>query len=411
MIAALRDSLSSSYPRVYCWVLSRVFPCKTRDVGPARSSWTDCRRPGLYYRLVSRKVFRLGLTCRASFRFPIRRNDNPMRNSVRQSVKIRDLVTSKHQLDELNYEESSAKQIQMMSNFTNFLEDPMVDKLRNQLGVMHPIPSPPINRNVVGLLIFFFFFGIVFDKLWTWRERRRPNRAVESGIRPQVPTSFTFFLEKDLQRKESVEWVNMVLEKLWKVYKEGIENWIVGLLQPVIDDLMKPEYVRRVEIKQFSLGNEPLSVRNVERRTFRRANDLQYQIGLRYTGGARMLLSLSLKVGIIPIVVPVGIRDFDIDGELWVKLRLIQSEPWIGAVSWAFVSLPKIKFELAPFRLFNLMGMLYSHCVCSLSSYLLCCIQNGLPFKTKVCRKFLYQCIIKILGMFICKITSLISLW
>ncbi|MBA0656513.1 hypothetical protein Goklo_008860, partial [Gossypium klotzschianum] len=115
--------------------------------------------------------------------------------------------------------------------------------------------------------------------------------------------------------------------------------------------------VQRVEIKQFSLGDEPLSVRNVERRTSRRVNDLQYQIGLRYTGGARMLLMLTLKFGIIPIVVPVGIRDFDIDGELWVKLRLIPTEPFVGAVSWAFVSLPKIKFELSPFRLFNLMGM------------------------------------------------------
>lgn len=71
-----------------------------------------------------------------------------------------------------------------------------------------------------------------------------------------------------------------------------------------------------------------------------------------------MLLRLSLKFGIIPIVVPVGVRDFDIDGELWVKLRLIQSAPWVGAVSWAFVSLPKIKVVLTPFRLFNIMGML-----------------------------------------------------
>lgn len=83
----------------------------------------------------------------------------------------------------------------------------------------------------------------------------------------------------------------------------------------------------------------------------------RYQIGIRYTGGARMLLLLSLNFSIIPIAVPVGVRDFDIDGELWVKLRLIPSEPWVGVVSWAFVSLPKIKFELSPFRLFNLMGM------------------------------------------------------
>lgn len=84
----------------------------------------------------------------------------------------------------------------------------------------------------------------------------------------------------------------------------------------------------------------------------------RYLIGLRYTGGAYMLLSVSLKFGIIPVVVPIRVKDFDIDGEMWVKLRLIPTEPWVGAVSWAFVSLPRIKFELSPFRLFNLMGML-----------------------------------------------------
>lgn len=265
--------------------------------------------------------------------------------------------------DELEVEggevELRDSQVQLGSNFTTFQEDPIVDKLRTQLGVIHPIPSPPINRNVAGLFVFFFFVGVVFDKLWNFRRRRNKVSSEDSfrGVWPQVPTSFSLFLEKDLQRKESVEWVNMVLGKLWKVYRGGLENWIIGLLQPVIDDLKKPDYVERVEIKQFSLGDEPLSVRNVERRTSRRVNDLQYQIGLRYTGGARMLLSLSLKFGIIPIVVPVGVRDFDIDGELWVKLRLIPTAPWVGAASWAFVSLPKIKFELSPFRLFNLMAI------------------------------------------------------
>ncbi|RVX11602.1 hypothetical protein CK203_015795 [Vitis vinifera] len=48
----------------------------------------------------------------------------------------------------------------------------------------------------------------------------------------------------------------------------GIENWLIGLLQPVIDNLKKPDYVQRVEIKQFSLGDEPLSVRNGRAQNF-----------------------------------------------------------------------------------------------------------------------------------------------
>ncbi|KAF6160796.1 hypothetical protein GIB67_035997 [Kingdonia uniflora] len=335
----------SEVSREFRLIESRVF------LGFLRS-----RKSGLYRRRRRRRVFGV---CMLSTNND--RNSNSLSyelgSSARRSTEV--LVT-KRLSDELDYDElGSQDPIQIPSKFTSFREDPLVDKLRTQLGVIHPIPAPPINRKIAGLFVLFFFVGVIFDKVWTSRKRKqKPGRDGRSqGIWPQVPTSFSLFLEKDLQRKESVEWVNMVLGKLWKVYRGGLENWVIGLLQPVIDDLKKPDYVQRVEIKQFSLGEEPLSVRNVERRTSRRVNDLQYQIGIRYTGGARMLLMLSLKFGIIPIVVPVTVRDFDIDGELWVKLRLIPSGPWVGAASWAFVSLPKIKFELSPFRLFNLMAI------------------------------------------------------
>ncbi|CAA6673409.1 unnamed protein product [Spirodela intermedia] len=308
-----------------CWFLSGGCPCGASA-------------------FLSRKPRGLGWKCQVS---PGKINPSfDLSDSVRQRIKAQKLVIDKSVSDDLDYEELSRQPIQMASNITTFQEDLALEKLRSHVGAIHPIPVLPANQNVAGLVASFFFFGVICDRLWTWWKRNQPTTDAQSGIWSQ-----------NLQRKESVEWVNMVLGKLWKVYPAGLENWIIGLLQPVIDDLEKPDYVQRVEIKQFSMGDEPLSVRNVERRTSRRANDLQYQIGLRYTGGARMLLSLSLKFGIIPIVVPIGVRNFDIDGELWVKLRLIPSEPWIGAVSWAFVSLPKIKFELSPFRLFNLMAI------------------------------------------------------
>ncbi|KAF2314624.1 hypothetical protein GH714_028002 [Hevea brasiliensis] len=241
---------------------------------------------------------------------PTNGSNNRNANSIRLATRIRNILLKQianesETQEDISLEESSSlsSSIQMGSNFTGFQEDPMLDKLRTQLGVIHPIPSPPINRNIVGLFVFFFFVGVVFDKLWTSRKTAKMvSGGGQRGPWPQVPTSFSLFLEKDLQRKESVEWVNMVLGKLWKVYN--------------------------------LVSNRPTIY-----------------------WGARMLLMLSLKFVIIPIAVPVGVRDFDIDGELWVKVRLIPTEPWVGAVSWAFVSLPKIKFELSPFRLFNLMAI------------------------------------------------------
>ncbi|XP_049390825.1 uncharacterized protein LOC125855183 [Solanum stenotomum] len=350
------SAITPDFPNVF-WVNPSPCPCKSNGNS-----------------LVTRSSSRGELGLDSSWRYRIREKwairacvnggdhhnfDMQITNSARRGA--RDIVIKRF-ADELDAYGRVSEELEASSrssnNFASFQEDPFVDKLRTQLGVMHPLPSPPINRNIFSLFALFFFVGIVFDKVWTSRKSNaKSNNGGNSGIWSQVPANLSSLLEKDLQRKESVEWVNMVLGKLWKVYKPRIENWIIGLLQPVIDNLKKPDYVQRVEIKQFSLGDEPLSVRSVERKTSRRVNDLQYQIGLRYTGGARMLLMLSLKFGVIPISVPVGVRNFDIDGELWVKLRLIQTEPWIGAVSWAFVSLPKIKLDLSPFRLFNLMAI------------------------------------------------------
>lgn len=241
-----------------------------------------CKSNGFGFTTFSRKRRkRILLSKRFSFRACVIPNDGRSKNLSISRRGTRHYVAKRisNELEAAQEEESSSSSppIQMGSNFRGFQEDPLVDKLRTQLGVIHPIPSPPINRNIAGLFVFFFFVGVAFDKLWTSRKRNSKMRNEDKlrGAWPQVPTSFSLFLEKDLQRKESVEWVNMVLGKLWKVYRGGIENWIIGLLQPVIDNLKKPDYVERVEIMQFSLGDDPLSVRNVERRTSRRVNDLQ----------------------------------------------------------------------------------------------------------------------------------------
>lgn len=227
-------------------------------------------------------------------------------------------------------------------------------------------PFPPVTGTLIAGLGAVLMAFLVLDAL-IWRVNRafdaRREKAREAkddqgdSLRSRAPSALSVLLERDLRRKESVEWVNMVVGKFWNLYRRGVESWLVDLLQPIIDDLEKPDYVKKVEVKQFFLGDEPLTVRTVERRTSRRADDLQYHIGVRYTGGARLLLAITLKAWIIPITIPVGVRGLDVDAEVWVKLRMVPYEPWIGQATWAFVNLPKIKLVLAPFRLLNLMAI------------------------------------------------------
>jgi Ca2+-dependent lipid-binding protein len=51
------------------------------------------------------------------------------------------------------------------------------------------------------------------------------------------------------------------------------------------------------------------------------------------------------------------VYDLDVDGELWLKLRLAPVKPYVGTLSLAFVQLPTIKLVLAPFRLVNLFSI------------------------------------------------------
>lgn len=281
MVFVSVSAITPDFPHVF-WVYPSPCPCKSNG----NSLVTTKRRKG------KRGLRKLGLDLDSSWRYRIREKwvigacvnggdhhsfDMEITSSARRGARN---IVIKRFADELDAYGRVSEELEASSrssnNFASFQEDPFVDKLRTQLGVMHPLPSPPINRNIFGLFALFFFVGVVFDKVWTSRKSNsKPNNGGKSGIWSQVPANLSSLLEKDLQRKESVEWVNMVLGKLWKVYRPGIENWIIGLLQPVIDNLKKPDYVQRVEIKQFSLGDEPLSVRSVERKTSRRVNDLQ----------------------------------------------------------------------------------------------------------------------------------------
>lgn len=248
----------------------------------------------------------------------------------------------------------------LLSNLKKVCNDAYQSGVRT-LEATQFAPLVPYSGPLLAIIGFALILGIILGR-WIGKTSTRGVQLSNAGdsdvvtsTEPKAPTGISVFLEGDMKKKESVEWVNMVLGKLWKVYRLGLESWLVGLLQPLIDNLHKPDYVSRVQIKRFDLGDEPISIRSVERRTSRRVNDLQYHIGLRYTGGARMLLQLKLRAGFIPITIPVGVRGLDVDGELWVKLRLVPTEPWVGTATWAFVSLPKIKLDLSPFRLFNLM--------------------------------------------------------
>ncbi|KXZ50227.1 hypothetical protein GPECTOR_17g864 [Gonium pectorale] len=158
---------------------------------------------------------------------------------------------------------------------------------------------------------------------------------------------------------ESVEWVNMCWRKVWRVYQRGLERWIIDLLQPVFDGLVKdgsvPRWLCRLRVVELTLDHEAPYFSNMRRRNSRKDSDLNGVVDLRYTGGARMLLLLELGEGRWRFKVPVLVSDLDLECQMWLKLRLAPMCPWIGTISLAFVGPPNVKVQLSPYNRVRLM--------------------------------------------------------
>jgi len=160
---------------------------------------------------------------------------------------------------------------------------------------------------------------------------------------------------------EPVEWVNMCWRKAWRVYQRGLERWLADLLQPVFDNLVKdnmvPTFVQRLKITEFTLDHEAPYFTNMKRRSSRKDSDLNGVVDVRYTGGARMVLSIEIgtKNRYYRLKVPVMVSDLDLECKLWLKLRLAPMCPYIGTLSMAFVGPPTIKVQLSPYDRIKLM--------------------------------------------------------
>lgn len=193
------------------------------------------------------------------------------------------------------------------------------------------------------------------------RSRRRGN---------VVPYADSGLISLDAQKKsslvdieggETVEWVNMCWRKAWRVYQRGLERWLADLLQPVFDSLVKdkmvPAFVQKLRITEFTLDHEAPYFTNMRRRSSRKDSDLNGVVDVRYTGGARMVLSIEVgtKNRYSRLKIPVMVSDLDLECRLWVKLRLAPMCPYIGTMSMAFVGPPTIKVQLSPYDRIKLM--------------------------------------------------------
>lgn len=230
-----------------------------------------------------------------------------------------------------------------------------------------PLLGPSAVMFMLGAAVASTFQSLVsnltaaaWQDVHTEQSARPPIDPFGPDVPPLPPREEPKRSKKDIvPDSESVEWVNMCVRKIWRVYQRGLETWISGLLQPVFDSYINadtnPAILKRIRIARFTLNHEPPVFESMQRRNSRKESDLNGVFSVRYSGGAKMLLALELGGNLSGVEIPVMVEDFDLDARMWIKLRLAPMCPWIGVISVAFVEQPRIQVQLNTYGMLPLM--------------------------------------------------------
>jgi hypothetical protein len=82
-------------------------------------------------------------------------------------------------------------------------------------------------------------------------------------------------------------WLNLSLfPSAWRLFRKNTATLISQTLQPILDKVELPDFIKRVEIRALTIGSRPPLVRKIRRLPSRARSELQYRCGGRAERGA-----------------------------------------------------------------------------------------------------------------------------
>jgi hypothetical protein len=149
----------------------------------------------------------------------------------------------------------------------------------------------------------------------------------------------------DFAQRDSV----LLATSAWRLFRKNTASLIKDVLQPVLDDVDRPNWIHRVEMTNLRLGNRSPLVRKIRRLPSRARSDLQYRFNCRLLGDMTIDMNVYIPVPLLRsryIVVPVTVSDLDIDAKVWIGFQMFPSPPWVRFIQWALEKLPAVKMRI-----------------------------------------------------------------
>ncbi len=229
-------------------------------------------------------------------------------------------------------------------------------------GISNPVQmtalfSTPLLLNWfrVSPLLFIPASFFYFAYLQTEKERIERQLAINIVANQSTLGAFlqdsmpSFIRDHDVQR---VEWLNMILQRVWPYFSLALEKLLVPILQPILT-ANTPFFLSSLEIKKLSTGSIAPKITGV--RVF--STDQQkvtLDIELKWVAD----LHVSLKVGTHPMPTLVELTELSLSGTVRVELLdLIPQLPLFKAYTVTCMKKPEVKFSLKIANMVDIMSI------------------------------------------------------
>ncbi|KAI9259291.1 hypothetical protein BY458DRAFT_517379 [Sporodiniella umbellata] len=227
---------------------------------------------------------------------------------------------------------------------------------------------------VVCYIVGRFGFGILSGSImvgmcaWTyWNLGKTSSEGLQWRLEKQENMKSLYTSEG-----ESVEWLNYMLEKIWRSVDPEIFTVIEGLLEDTIQSVA-PSFIKAVKVSDFDLGVQAPRIQMIrvfpplpgqhEESIFGEASfsfhahPISSLATNRSTKSAPPGLSLSFQTAVGP---PLEVKSelTALSGKLRFKLLTSPEIPFVSKATIAFTSIPKIEAGVMPLsKHFNIMNL------------------------------------------------------
>lgn len=134
------------------------------------------------------------------------------------------------------------------------------------------------------------------------------------SIQRRNKISENLVLSEDVEKEEDTQWVNQLLDAVFKNSKIDISNIVKEGLQNLFDNSCKEnEYIKKVEIVNVEMPKESPYFQNAK--TIENTDgDASFLLGITYKPEIHIFINISVTCKLVDITIPIFVKISQIDG-------------------------------------------------------------------------------------------------